>query len=155
MNTDLLSLDAPLRRAARAIFGTETDPVERVEARAREHLPGADLIVWEGDAATFRFSYVGGDAERILGFPAARWREPGFWTETVVHPEDRDGAVAFCALATGQGRDHDFRYRALTADGAVVWLHDLVTVLRGPRGVAERLRGIMVRTDPPDPTDAP
>lgn len=150
MQTDLLALDAALEQAARAIFGTDTDPMERVEARARERLPGMDVIVWEGDAATFRFSYVGRDAERILGHPVARWLEPGFWAEEVVHPEDRDGAVAFCALATGQGRDHDFRYRALAADGGTVWLHDLVTVLRSPRGVPERLRGIMIRTPAPD-----
>jgi two-component system cell cycle sensor histidine kinase/response regulator CckA len=151
MQTDLLALDAALEQTAREIFGTDADSMERVEARARERLPHADFIVWEGDAATFQFSYVGRDAERILGHPVARWLEPGFWAERVVHPEDRDGAVAFCAVATGQGRDHDFRYRALGADGGTVWLHDLVTVLRGPRGIPQRLRGIMIRTDAPDP----
>lgn len=151
MQTDLLVLDAALEQTAREIFGTDADPMERVEARARERLPHADVIVWEGDAATFQFSYVVRDAERVLGHPVERWLEPGFWAERVVHPEDRDGAVAFCAVATGQGRDHDFRYRALAADGGTVWLHDRVTVLRGPRGIPQRLRGIMIRTDAPDP----
>lgn len=123
-----------------------------LDRRAHELLPGKPLIVWEGDAATFRFSYVsGGDAEELLGHPADRWtEEPGFWAQTVVHPEDRDEAIAFCALATGKCEDHDFVYRARTADGRTVWLHDVVTVVRGARGVAERLRGVMLDVTPRD-----
>lgn len=48
------------------------------------------------------------------------------------------------ARATGQCRDHDFEYRACTSTGEVVRLHDVVIVLRGLRGVAERLRGVML-----------
>jgi hypothetical protein len=47
-------------------------------------------------------------------------------------------------MATGNGRDHDFQYRARSADGRVVLLHDIVKVVKGKRGVAERLRGIMI-----------
>ena len=124
MLTDLLPLDQALHSRARTVFGTHADSMERVEARAREHLSG-DVIAWEGDAATFRFSYVSEAAQRLLGYPAERWKEPGFWAEVVVHPDDRDGAVAFCAVATGQGRDHDFQYRARCSDGRTVRLHAL------------------------------
>jgi PAS domain S-box-containing protein len=121
-----------------------SDTMPLLEQRAEELL-GDRAIVWEGDAATFQFSYIGRAAEVLLGYPASRWTtEPAFWAETVVHPEDRDDAVAYCALATGQARDHDFVYRAIAADGRVVWLHDMVKVLRGLRGVPERLRGIMI-----------
>lgn len=150
MLTDLLPADAALHTRARAIFGVDSDSMERVQDRAREHLPGVDAIAREGDAATFQFSYVGDAAERVLGYPAARWLEPGFRADVVVHPGDRDGAVAFCAVATGQGRDHDFQYRAVTADGRTVWLHDLVTVIRTPRGVPERLRGLMIPIPAPE-----
>ena len=144
MNRDLLTLDPGLAASVREVFGSRDDPMEVVEARASLVLPGRDAIVWEGDAATFHFTYVGEAAERVLGYPVARWREPGFWAEVVVHPDDRGDAVGFCALATGQCRDHDFEYRGCTAAGDVVRLHDVVIVLRGSRGVAERLRGIMI-----------
>jgi hypothetical protein len=62
----------------------------------------------------------------------------------VVHPGDASDAVAYCALATAQGRDHDFQYRARTADGHTVLLHDVVHVIKGHLGVASKLRGIMV-----------
>ena len=144
MNRDLLTLDPALAASVAEVFGSHDDPMEVVEARANVVLPGRDAIVWEGDAATFQFTYVGAAAERVLGYPVERWREPGFWAEVVVHPDDRGDAVGFCALATGQCRDHDFEYRGCTAGGDVVRLHDVVIVLRGLRGVAERLRGIML-----------
>lgn len=144
MNRDLLKLDSNLAASVREVFGSSDDPMETVEARANDVLPGRDAIVWEGDAATFQFVYVGEAAERVLGYPVERWREPGFWAEVVVHPDDRGDAVGFCALATGQCRDHDFEYRACTSAGEVVLLHDIVIVLPGVRGVPERLRGIML-----------
>ncbi len=101
-------------------------------------------VVWEGDPSTFQFLYVSPCAEEILGYPARAWlEEPAFWAETVVHPEDRRDAIAYCALATGKGRDHDFVYRAVKANGGVVWLHDVVKVFLGPKGVPRRLRGLM------------
>lgn len=127
------------------IFGADDDPMVLVEHRARQLLSELRPIVWEGDAQTFQFSFIGGAAEEVLGHPASRWTtEPTFWADVVVHPEDRNDAIAYCALATGKGADHDFQYRARCADGRTVLLHDIVKVVKGPRGVAERLRGIMV-----------
>lgn len=146
-------LDAPdnatsnpqLKRTLSRVFGSPSDSIEEVERRARMLLDENRVIVWEGDAATFQFHYVGGAAEGLLGHPRDKWIElPTFWADVVVHPEDRDEAIAFCAVATGKCEDHDFVYRATTASGEVVWLHDVVTVIRGPKGVADRLRGIMM-----------
>lgn len=128
----------------RAIFGSPTDAIEEVAARALNVLPLQPVIVWEGDPETFVFSYVSPSAEALLGYPVESWKQPGFWARTVVHPEDSSDAVAYCALATGQGRDHDFQYRARTAGGDTVLLHDVVHVIKGASGVAARLRGIMV-----------
>lgn len=128
-----------------AIFGADDDPIVLVEHRARRLLPDLRPIVWEGDAQTFQFGFVGGAAEEVLGHPASRWtEEPTFWADIVVHPDDRNDAIAFCAIATGRGADHDFQYRARCADGRIVRLHDIVKVVKGRRGVAERLRGIMI-----------
>lgn len=140
-----LQQDPELARRLEAAFGSALDPMPDVESRAQELLPDYDVIVWEGDAATFHFGYVGRASEKLLGYPAERWTtEPTFWAETVVHPEDRDDAVAYCALCTGKGEDHDFEYRAVAADGRLVVLHDVVKVIKGELGVATRLRGIML-----------
>jgi PAS domain S-box-containing protein len=145
MATEVLTADQNLASRLDRVFGSPDDPMPLLERRALELLPDLEAIVWEGDAQTFQFTFVGRSAEDILGFPCERWlTDPTFWTGTVVHPQDRDDAIAYCALATGQGKDHDFEYRANTADGRVVWLHDVVRVVKNTRGVAERLRGVMI-----------
>ena len=118
--------------------------MEHVEQRARTLFTGHHPIVWEGDAATFQFTYVGRAAEVVLGYPVARWiQEPTFWADQVVCPDDRDDAIAYCALATAKGCDHTFEYRARALDGRFVWLCDIVLVIRGKRRVPEKLRGLM------------
>ena len=120
----------------------------RVEAEAAQHrfrdlVNSIDGIVWEADAATFKFLFVSKQAERILGHPIERWlSEATFWKDHI-DPVDREWAVNFCATATAEKRDHDFEYRMIAADGQIVWLRDLVTVVvEGDR--ATRLRGVMV-----------
>lgn len=99
------------------------------ERRYRELVSGLnDVIVWEGDPATFRFTFVSGAAEGVLGYPASRWiEEPSFWIDHM-HPEDRAWAIDYCAKHTAAGVDHEFEYRMIAADGRIVWLRDSVYV---------------------------
>ncbi|MGV3569717.1 MAG: PAS domain-containing protein [Ramlibacter sp.] len=143
MKTDISEVDEGLQRKLQKIFGEATDSLAEVERRAAALLP-VPVIVWEGDPDTFKFTYVSECAEDVLGYSVANWLELGFWANSVVHPEDQGDAVAFCALATAKGRDHDFQYRARRADGSIVVLHDMVHVIKGPLGVPSRLRGVMV-----------
>jgi PAS domain S-box-containing protein len=127
-----------------ALFGDDTDPIEAVALRARELFPEANAIVWAGDPQTFQFSYVSAAAELVLGYASSRWSaEPTFWVDFVVHPDDRDDAVAYCALATAKRCHHRFEYRARATDGRIVWLHDLVRVVPGAKGIPVELRGVM------------
>src|SRR3989441_9948047 len=119
----------------------------RAEAEAAQHrfralVNSVEGIVWEADAETFAFSFVNEQAERILGYPIQQWlNEPTFWADHL-HPDDRDWVMAFCVQATAERRNYDFEYRMVAADGHVVWLRDLVTVVtEGDR--ATKLRGVM------------
>jgi PAS domain-containing protein len=133
-----------LPTALLSVFDAGRDCIEAVQARARSAFPGTRFIVWEGDPATFAYSYVGADVESMLGHPASDWIDsPTFWIDRIVHPDDRREALACCALATGKGRDQLFEYRALRGDGSIAWMLDYVNVVRGGRGVPSRLRGIM------------
>ena len=102
-----------------------------------------DGIVWEADATTFRFTFVSAQAERLLGYPVGDWiDDPGFWASHI-HPVDREASVRYCIECTEAGRDHQFDYRMIAADGRVVWLQDRVTV-HLVAGRAATLRGVMV-----------
>jgi PAS domain S-box-containing protein len=106
-----------------------------------------DGIVWEGDAETVRFTFVSQQAERILGYPVQRWiDEPDFWRDHI-YPEDREWAVAFCVQATKEKKPHQFEYRMIAADGRLVWLRDIVTVIV-ENNLPAKLRGVMIDITP-------
>ena len=114
------------------------------EQRFRELVQDLDAIVWEADPATFQFTFVSRRAEKILGYPVERWlTEADFWAKHI-HEEDRKRSVAYCRKVTEEGRDHEFEYRAVAADGRSVWLRDTVRVLRDEHGAVRQLRGLMV-----------
>lgn len=136
--------DSEIRQMVDRIFGESDDPISLVDQRA-SLVSKCRLLVWEGDATTFQFRYVSPSAVDILGYPLSRWTtEPNFWADVVVHPDDRDDAVAYCALATGQSKPHDFIYRARHAEGQIVFLHDFVRVIPGRYELPEFLRGVMI-----------
>ncbi len=121
----------------------------RAEAEAAQQrffglVQGLDAIVTEVDPHTWEFSFVSHRAEAILGYPVERWfNEPNFWVN-LVHPDDLDEAVALCQAATNQGRHHKFEYRAIAADGRIVWLRDFVSVILDDEGCPQQLLGLMV-----------
>ncbi len=99
-------------------------------------------IVWEADSLNFLFSFVSPHAERVLGYPAQQWLdEPDFWL-THTHPDDLEWCNEYCREALLNGNNYEFQYRMIAADGRIVWLHNIVTVVRLDDG-AIRLRGIM------------
>jgi len=102
-----------------------------------------DGIVWEADAKTFAFSFVSERAERLLGYPVRKWiEEPAFWANHI-HPDDRNWAVDYCVECTQKMEPHEFEYRMVAADGHIVWLRDIVSVII-ENNEPVRLRGLMV-----------
>src|SRR5690606_11373785 len=105
---------------------------------------GLDAIFWEMDARSGRFTSVSGRAEAILGYPVEQWlAEPGFW-ERIIHVQDRARSLQMCREAVLDRRDHLLEYRAVAADGRIVWLRDHVTVVTDEENVVTKLRGVMV-----------
>jgi PAS domain S-box-containing protein len=158
----IATMSAARRKAERSLKtvrdGLETRVRERTDElqQTNERLTGAvaaavaaqqrfqDLvntvegIVWEADATTLQFFFVSNRAERILGYPVARWlSEPTFWKDHL-HSNDRAWVIPSC-----ENRDHDVEYRMIAADGTVVWLRDLASVVIDEDG-RRRLRGVMV-----------
>lgn len=151
---DTLTSGTPIRDAAGKLVGyrgVDRDITTRRQAeialeasqqRFRDIVNTTDGLVWEADAKTFDFTFVSQQAERLLGYPAADWLQPGFWVEHL-HPDDKAWAPDYCASYTKRVEPHDFEYRFIARDGRTVWLHDIVTVV-AEAGVPRWLRGIMV-----------
>ncbi|HYU16481.1 MAG TPA: ATP-binding protein [Candidatus Acidoferrum sp.] len=114
------------------------------EERFRDLVQGLDAIVWEADAATLRFSFVSQRAETVLSYPVGRWLGTADFFVSRIHPDDRARAMRVCREAIAKGVDHEFEYRALSADGREVWLRDIVHVLQSGAGQPAQLRGLTV-----------
>jgi len=114
------------------------------EQRFRDLVQGLDAIVWEADAVTLRFTFVSQRAEGLLGFPTDQWLRDADFFAVRIHKEDRDRAIAQCRAAVATATDHEFEYRAVAADGRVLWLRDIIHVLRDSGGRPRQLRGLTV-----------
>ncbi len=101
-----------------------------------------NVVPWELRIADWTFTYVAPQVERVFGYPREAWYEKGFWPQHI-HPDDREDAVRFCMAQTEQGRDHEFEYRFMHADGHPVWVNDIVTVV-DEAGEQDLLRGVLV-----------
>jgi PAS domain S-box-containing protein len=132
-------------RARKEAVAADQRRAEAVAAQKRfaDLVDSVEGVVWEADAATLAFSFVSRQAERVLGCPAERWlREPAFWKDHV-HADDRERAVECYLEVAAAHRSRDLEYRMIAADGAVVWVRDLVSPVI-EQGRASRLRGVMV-----------
>ncbi len=113
--------------------------VQDVTQQRLAEVPG--VIPWEADAKTWEFSYVGLQAEELLGYPIERWYERGFWA-SCIHPDDRERVIDFCSTSSRTRQKYEFEYRMIKADGETAWLRDVVGV-ESLRGDPIILRGFM------------
>ncbi|CAG5069071.1 hypothetical protein DYBT9623_01806 [Dyadobacter sp. CECT 9623] len=141
--SSIFSLDIVPLDQGRLLLVTSTDVTETSKATQSENLiQTIDGIVWEADATTLQFRFVSDQVEKILGFTAAQWlSEPDFW-KNHMHVADRAALPEFCPLLSEPGASHRFDYRMIRADGEVVWIRDIVTIVGQESGAL--LCGFMV-----------
>lgn len=117
----------------REVIGTAQDVTEQnsmvkalllSEERFRKLVEGADAIFWERDFAGGHFTYVGPQAEKLLGYLAEDWYVPRFWLDHV-HPEDRERVGDFQRhKVSGHVGDDIVEYRMLASGQRIVWVRD-------------------------------
>jgi diguanylate cyclase (GGDEF)-like protein/PAS domain S-box-containing protein len=134
------------------LCGTHQDITERVqvELKQKEHYEKLQLLLeningisWELDLLEGTFTYVSPSAERILGYPIESWVNMDSWVSMVL-PEDREYASKFCRIETIAGRDHNFEYRMRKKNGAVIWVLDIVTVVKDDSNQPIKLAGFIL-----------
>lgn len=104
-------------------------------------LDAIEGIVWELDGETLNVTFVSKYAERMLGYPVADWRQPGFW-ERHIFVDDRERVIKEISRALREETNVTVDYRVLTANREVLWIHDRVGFsLQGGR---PKLLGIAV-----------
>ena len=112
----------------------------------RRLLDDIDGVVWEAEASSepFRYTFVSGRAEAILGYPTSRWlAEAGFWSGRI-HPDDRERVLHVARETARLASRAEIEYRAVTADGRTVWLRDRLVGVAGETDRPPMLRGLLV-----------
>ena len=110
--------------------------------REEDLLQGVGALVWEAEAQGFGFTFVSSHAEELLGYPPERWTAEGSGWGDHIHPADRERVIRDCQALVRDMRDGELEYRAVTADGGVIWIRDAVRVSSG------MLRGVMLDITP-------
>ena len=77
----LLGLDSRGAPGNLCLSMTDDLPPSALARRLLRLLNATKVIPWEADARTWQFTYVGPQAEALLGYPIEQWYEDGFWAE--------------------------------------------------------------------------
>ncbi|ANN18898.1 PAS sensor protein [Amycolatopsis orientalis] len=88
------------------------------------------VVVWQADVRSGAYSFVSDGCRRLLGYPPASWLADPAFAMSLVHPQDRERYLSLRAHGWNR-QDYDLTYRAIAADGRVVWLQELGRVLPG------------------------
>ena len=89
-------------------------------------------------------TYISPQFEKILGWaPEEVLADPAYWV-TLLHPDDRERALAAEANSHATGEPFDLEYRQRTRDGGYVWLYDRATLMRDAAGHPRYWQGIAI-----------
>ena len=135
-------------------LGIMLDVTELVRAQAELHeaqakygalveqIPAIVYVdVVDDDMST---TYVSPQIQQILGYSAQEYiDDPKLW-ESILHPDDRQTAMATYLRAREAGGPFVFEYRLLARDGRTVWFRDSAIVLTDAEGKPEYIQGVML-----------
>ncbi len=109
-------------------LSTSIKQLKDSERHYKELVETTTAIPWEIDLSSWRFTYVGPQAVRVLGYPVTDWYQENFWREHI-HPDDTEFTLKFCHEATSSGSAHELEYRMISADGRTVWVKDDIKIV--------------------------
>jgi PAS domain S-box-containing protein len=87
------------------------------------------IFPWEAAFPSGLFTFVGGQAVSLLGYPIEDWYQPGFWPAHL-HPQDRKRALVRWVEYSSTRNNYELEFRMIAKDNRVVWLHNVVSVIR-------------------------
>lgn len=118
------------------------EELRQSEERFRRLVETAQVIPWEANLHDRRTTYIGPQVVTLLGYPQDAWYQTNFWIDHL-HPDDRKWASQFSLESAAQLRDYELEYRMMTADGRVIWLYDIASIVCDENNVPQLARGFM------------
>ncbi len=87
--------------------------------------------------------YVSPNVES-LGYKQEDWYAVSDFWISILHPEDRERVLQQTEEALKAGRENEYEYRIIAADGSVVWLHDRGRFVQNEDGQRLYWQGVML-----------
>ena len=103
-------------------------------------------VSWDFDLQTNRFTYVSKNIKTLFGYEHTDWVDYQSWADTI-HEDDREKTTAYCEIETKKGRNHIMEYRLLKKSGDVVWVLDVITLIKDQDDNPVRLFGSIIDID--------
>lgn len=111
------------------------EALRRSEARYRALVEKAPAVIYtEVRLGEKPQLYVSPSIERMLGFPPQAFlNDPGMWL-SCVHPDDQERVRVAAARTHETAGSFEQEYRMITADGRIVWVRDVASLVTGGDG---------------------
>ncbi|HEY5885573.1 MAG TPA: ATP-binding protein [Pyrinomonadaceae bacterium] len=108
----------------------QSAPARKKQAeRLQKLLSVTHVFPWEADFATGSITFLGDQAVNVLGYAVEEGYLPGFWGSHL-HPDDRDSTIAALVEYSKSLDNFELEFRTIARDNTVVWLHNLISVVR-------------------------
>ncbi|MBN8579638.1 MAG: PAS domain S-box protein [Anaerolineae bacterium] len=120
-----------------------THDLQEAESKFRTLVEQLPAVLYRDDADMGgNNNYYSPQVEKMLGYPMSSWEKDSMHWHSILHPEDREYAVATINETLGAGHSMS-EYRLFDVDGRVVWVRDESLVVRDPAGKPLFVQGIL------------
>jgi PAS domain S-box-containing protein len=116
----------------------------RAEQRLRDLVHGLDAVICEVDTRSRRPTFLSLRAETFLGYSLDHWHSQSDFLAEIIHPSDRERVTALFPAFMQAGQDYEYEFRALSADTDMIWMRNIVRLVRDADGKVEMLRCVIV-----------
>jgi diguanylate cyclase (GGDEF)-like protein/PAS domain S-box-containing protein len=107
-----------------------------------EHIPAITYVDALQDTAPTLF--ISPQVERVLGYTVEEWLDDTDLWPRILHPDDRERAIAENSRHNETGEPFSLDYRLFAKDGRIVWVHDEASIVRDEQGVPRYSHGVML-----------
>lgn len=111
------------------------EALSETEAKFRSLVETAPAVVYldeYNDASST--IYISPQVTALLGYTPAEWMDDREMWVKILHPDDRERAMADQEEVLRSGAPWNEEYRMIAKDGRVTWVHDLAVVVRDESG---------------------
>lgn len=127
------------------------DVTDKIESKRKEReesdrfkilIENINAVVWESSFGTKSFTYISPKVESLFGYSKNDWLQDGFW-QSRIYEADREHVISYESQKAKNVENYQLEYRIVSKSGALVWIRDLVEVVREDKKPI-MLRGLML-----------